>query len=63
MTSSAEPALPTPDTLDASASSAPARTARRGSRTWQQFARHGGAVAGAVLLTLIVLVALCAGWW
>jgi len=63
MTSSAEPAL---DTLTNSESPDPIalpRASRKRASAWQQFARHGGAVAGALLLALIVIVALCAGWW
>ncbi|WP_087723860.1 ABC transporter permease [Pandoraea sp. PE-S2T-3] len=60
MTSSADPTL---DALaPAGASGGKART-KRDHRAWQQFVRHRGAVAGAVLLALIVIVALGAGWW
>ncbi|MBN4664459.1 ABC transporter permease [Pandoraea nosoerga] len=60
MTPSAEPVL---DALRPGRGAASLRDGRRRPRAWRQFTRHGGAVAGAALLTLITVVALCANWW
>lgn len=50
-------------TLSSSPTTADGAAAPLRNTAWRQFLRHRGAVAGVVIIALIVVTALCAGWW